>query len=112
MGLILNIQDFGKSMDEVRKVYPNATYLGRTMRGLDLVGGPLANNVGQGLGRAAAISAFRSWVWGKIQEKDAVVLNALRAIGPDSVLVCWCSPQPCHSATVLKAAAWIKEKGL
>jgi hypothetical protein len=62
--------------------------------------------------REDAIEAFRQWLWQQLQGGNPPVLTALRAIQPDTVLVCWCAPQPCHAEVIARAAAWLRRKEL
>lgn len=55
------------------------------------------------------IADYRKWLWGKIQEGDTAVLQALAAIQEDTALVCWCKPRPCHGDIIIKAWQWAKE---
>lgn len=56
----------------------------------------------------ATVERYRRWLWRRIQERDEVVLQALRGIQENTVLVCWCCPEPCHGEVVMRAAKWVQ----
>lgn len=58
-----------------------------------------------------ALAKYRRWLWDKIKAGDAAVLEALRSIGPDSLLVCSCWPRPCHADVIRAAWCWMREAG-
>jgi hypothetical protein len=45
-----------------------------------------------------------------MQAGNEAVLKALRAINDQTVLVCWCHPQPCHGEVVKAAAEWLRSQ--
>lgn len=57
-----------------------------------------------------AIAGCRVQLWERVQAGDTAVLAALRAIGPETVIVCWCDPDPCHGTVVARAAAWLRDE--
>ncbi len=59
--------------------------------------------------RAEAIEAYRRWLWQHLCAQTPEVLAALRTIGPETVLLCWCAPRGCHAAVVVRAAAWLRD---
>jgi hypothetical protein len=50
--------------------------------------------------RDEAISRYKEWLLDKIAKNDKPVMSALSSIKPDSVLVCWCDPLPCHGHVI------------
>ncbi len=60
--------------------------------------------------RDAAVEAFRRWLWQRLQAGDQSVLAALASIRPETVLVCWCAPEPCHAEVIARAAAWVRAR--
>ena len=84
-------------------------YIGRANRTAGLSQSPLANpfKVKDFGGRGRTLPRYRQWLWDRIQAGDKAVLDALRSIGPSSVLICWCKPGPCHGDVVKAASAWL-----
>ena len=84
-------------------------YIGRANSYAGLEQSPLANpfkpkDFG---GRGQTLPHYRHWLWERIQAGDEVILNALRTIDDDTVLVCWRKPGPCHGDVVKAAAVWV-----
>lgn len=93
----------------------NWMYVGRANGRYGLSQSALANpyNRRDHGGKRNAIRLYRRWLWRKIQEEDAAVMDALRVLAtrPDTVLVCWCHPDPCHSQVIRRAVRWLRERG-
>jgi hypothetical protein len=53
---------------------------------------------------------YRVWLWEQIQKGNAAVLAELRKINDDTVLICWCVPQPCHAEVIAAAAKWLRKE--
>ena len=109
---IVNFKDY-RSTAVLDQVFSGKwIYVGRRNPTLELPASPLANpfKISKSLSRQAAIEAYRRWLWKRIQAGDASVLTALHAIDDDSVLVCWCSPEPCHAEVIARAAAWLRQQ--
>lgn len=86
-------------------------YIGRHNPAAGLAQSPLANPFKARVhGRGETLERYRAWLWQHIQAGDAAVLNALRAIRNETVLVCYCHPAPCHGDVVLAAAAWLQQQ--
>jgi hypothetical protein len=105
---IVNFHDYGS-----RENLPEgAVYVGRPNR--TLAGSPLANpyHIRPKLSRHEAIQRYRRWLFDKINKSDRKVMTALSELNEDSVLVCWCSPNPCHAEVIERAWNYCKEKGL
>jgi hypothetical protein len=86
-------------------------YIGRENDYAGLEQSPLANPFKRGdFGgqRGATLPHYRSWLWQQIQTGDEAVLEALRAIDEQTVLICWCHPHPCHGDVVKAAAEWLQ----
>lgn len=91
-------------------------YIGRANSYAGLPQSPLANPFkarefggrGQTLPPGSTLGHYRRWLWGRIQAGDQAVLDALKAIDAQTVLVCWCVPDPCHGEVVKAAAAWVQ----
>jgi hypothetical protein len=113
MNKILNIRDFGMRMENVLKVYPSAIYVGRLDIAHDIAQSPLANpynlkNKNDDRERGLVLEKYRSWLWEMVKKEDQRVLAALRAVQPDTILVCWCAPKPCHAEVIARAAQWLR----
>lgn len=54
--------------------------------------------------REEAIEAYRDWLW-KCIKSGAVKMESLKLLH-GKVLVCWCTPLPCHGDVLAKAADW------
>src|SRR5262245_17634366 len=64
-------------------------------------------------GRGRCIELYRSWLWGKIEERDAAILEALRQIREDSALGCWCPlHKDCHCDVIIRAWQWCRAEGI
>ncbi len=83
---------------------PEARYIGRRT--------PLGNPYTVAEHGSAAMDLYRTWLWDKIRQKDAAVCAEMRAITPETLLVCSCKPRPCHGDVVVRAWSWMRDKGL
>lgn len=81
-----------------------ATYIGR--------GTPLGNPFTVAEYGKDALALYRAWLWEKLKQRDDMVLGAMRAIRPDTPLVCSCKPRPCHGDVVVKAWLWLRSQGI
>jgi len=108
---IVNFKHYG-SWQAVKAAHPNAVYVGRAGHGLPQ--SPLANpySIRQAGSRENAIELYRSWLWLQIRHENPRILNALRDMQDDTVLVCWCHPLPCHAEVILKAGNYLLKAGL
>ena len=109
---IVNFKDYRSTAALDQAFGSKWVYVGRHNSGAGLPSSPLANpfKVSSDLPREAAIEAYRHWLWQRIQAGDAEVLAVLRTIDDDSVLVCWCSPKPCHAEVIARAAVWLRKQ--
>lgn len=93
-------------------------YCGRPMPGW--AGSPLANPFTPKLHGKEAIRFYREWLKARLAEDWPPALLALRAIGPHSVLACWCAqldgdaevlavPMQCHCQVIWRA--WLTLNG-
>jgi hypothetical protein len=87
-----------------KKLPKGSIYIGR--------GTPLGNPFTVTQHGASALGKYRHWLWSKIKKRDPSVMRALRAIRPDSILICSCKPRPCHGDVVQRAWIWMREQGI
>jgi hypothetical protein len=88
-------------------------YIGRANAHYRLPASPLANpdrRADYGGRRGATLPHYRRWLWDQIQAGNEAVIDALRAIDEETILVCWCKPGPCHGDVVRRAAAWLRRQ--
>jgi hypothetical protein len=71
-----------------------ATYIGR--------GSPLGNPyvIGEHGTREEVIEKYRHYLAKKLINRDPAIENAIRALTPDSQLLCFCVPAPCHGEVI------------
>jgi len=110
MCTVINFRQYG-SIEALDQTFGDCwTYIGRANSYAGLARSPLANPFkvrdfgGQ---RGATLGDYRRWLWERIRAGDTAVIEALRTIDEDTVLVCWCAPGPCHGDVVRAAAAWL-----
>lgn len=60
--------------------------------------------------RSEAIEKFRKLLWQKLQEHDRRTKLTLLKIGPETTLICWCAPEPCHAEVIARAAEWLRKE--
>lgn len=89
-------------------------YVGRRNQTYGLEASPLANpftNNPRAHARVVAdpMEAYRQWLWARMKDGDQRVLRELERIDPETALVCWCDPRPCHGHVIEGAAAWWRE---
>ena len=88
---------------------PSAVYIGRAWRGFQA--SPLANHYRVQDHGLRALELYRRRLWRLIQAGDEAVLKALRDIGPESRIVCWCKREDgsgaCHGDVVVRAWEWM-----
>lgn len=96
---VVNVRDYGGRGGAERA---GVTYIGRG----SVLGNPFV--MGRDGSREQVIEAYRQWLWKRIREGNAAVLNALRAIEEGESLGCWCKPLGCHGDVVVRAARWLK----
>jgi hypothetical protein len=107
---VINFKEYG-SVDALNQAFGERwVYIGRANRYAGLPESPLANPYkARDYGRGGTLPYYRRWLWQRIQAGETAVLEALRAIDEQTVLVCWCAPNPCHGDVVKAAAAWLRE---
>lgn len=86
-------------------------YVGRRNIGFALAQSPLANPFVDRRGKMGTvvsdpIGEYKKWLWARIKAGDKGVIGVLSTITPQTALVCWCHPSPCHADVIAKAAAW------
>jgi hypothetical protein len=106
---VANFKQYG-SVDALNQAFGDRwLYIGRANRYAGLPESPLANpHKARDYGRGSTLPHYRRWLWQRIQADDPAVLAALRAIDEQTVLVCWCAPNPCHGDVIKAAAAWLR----
>lgn len=112
--LVVNFHDYGNS-GALDQAFPGRwVYVGRTNRMHGLKKSPLANPYSSVANpKSAAVYSddplrdYRKWLWGRIQAGDLAVMDALNALDPDSVLVCWCWPADCHAEIIAACVRWL-----
>jgi hypothetical protein len=50
--------------------------------------------------REESVELYKKWLLKRIQDKDPLVLTALKSIPKDANLVCWCAPLACHGDVI------------
>jgi hypothetical protein len=113
---VVNFKEYG-SVDALNQAFGDRwLYIGRANHYAGLPESPLANpykarDYGRGgtLPPGSTLGHYRRWLWQQIQAGDPAVLAALRAIDEQTVLVCWCAPNPCHGDVIKAAIAWLRE---
>jgi len=64
-----------------------------------------------------SVQCYRKWLWKKLNEHDAAVVDAINQLNCNSVLACWCvaddAPEAterchevCHTQVIAKAHGW------
>ena len=107
----INFKHYG-SWEAVKAAHPSAVYVGRATK--ELPQSPLANpyTIRQAGSRENAIELYRSWLWLRIRHKSPRILNALKQLDEDTVLVCWCHPLLCHAEVIERAWRYCKDERL
>lgn len=113
MVTVVNFHHYG-SIEKISQVFPNWMYVGRVNKTYGLPQSPLANPFASDHHANATFSEnpiadYKRWLWRKMLYRDRSVIEALERIGPDTALVCWCSPKPCHADVIVAAAKWWQE---
>ncbi len=99
------------SVQNLDELFPGRwQYIGRANSHAGFEKSALANpfKVKEFGGPGQTLPHYRKWLWQQIQDGNEEVLEALRQINKDTVLVCWCKPGPCHGDVVIKAAEWLQ----
>jgi hypothetical protein len=111
MCTVVNFKQYGSKATLDRAFGGRWLYIGRANGYAQLEASPLANPFKvRDYGRGATLPHYRRWLWEQIQAGNQDVLVALRSITPESVLVCYCKPLPCHGDIVKAAAAWLRDQ--
>ncbi len=113
--IIVNFKHFGSKSALNKAFGPNKwLYIGRLNISYGLSGSPLANPfiIDANHSRSAVIKLYHSWLWSKIHSADPTVMAALNHLVNDDeiVLVCWCSPAPCHGEVLIIAVNWLNRQ--
>jgi hypothetical protein len=109
-GKVVNFKRYGSVAALDQAFGKRWLYIGRANRAAGFAQSPLANpfRASHYGGRGRTLPHYRNWLWGRILSGDERIINALRAITEDTVLVCYCKPGPCHGDVVRAAAAWLR----
>ena len=116
MTQILNFHHYGRDTARLTAEFgENWLYVGRENEALGLERSPLANPFSDKPNANASYSAkpiadYKRWLWGKMKAGDTAVTQTLERIRPDTALVCWCAPNPCHAEVIAAAATWWQEQ--
>jgi Domain of unknown function (DUF4326) len=114
---IINLHDYASKGEVTRDVGPDWQYMGHSSPAMGgLQGSALAtpfvvSEPATGSRVATqheATARYRRWLWQQITSQHPCVLDALRSIGPETVLACWCDPTPCYCQVIARAAAWLR----
>lgn len=111
---VVNFKQYGSAQALHRSFGDRWVYIGRANRYAGLAQSPLANpfNVRDFGGRGQTLPHYKRWLWERIQAGDETILDALKAMNAQTVLVCWCKPGPCHGDVVKAAAAWVQRQSV
>jgi hypothetical protein len=110
---VANFKDYGSVQALDQAFGDRWVYIGRKNSHAGLPQSPLANPFKRsdfGGQHGATLPHYRRWLWQQMQAGNETVLKALRAIDDQTVLVCWCHPQPCHGEVVKAAAEWLRSQ--
>lgn len=110
---VVNFHHYGSAAALTSAFGDKWLYVGRRNLGFALAQSPLANpfvNDRRKNGTVVSdpIGEYRRWLWARIKQGDQGVMGELAKITPDTPLVCWCAPAPCHAEVIEKAAAWLR----
>jgi hypothetical protein len=90
----------------------DVVYIGRGWKGFPC--SPLHNPYTLREHGSKAFDLYRRHLWAKVQARDSAVMGALKSIGPESRLVCWCKDENgygrCHGDIVVKAWEYLREQ--
>jgi hypothetical protein len=110
---VANFKAYG-SVEALNQAFGDCwLYIGRKNSHVGLEASPLANpHRRQDFGGqpGASLPHYRRWLWGQIQSGNETLLKTLRKITNQTVLICWCHPNPCHGEIVRAAAAWLQKQ--
>ena len=119
MPAIVSSKQFTKSpvaKMELDDRYRHWLYVDRHDHRRELHESPLANPFYVDWKRPqGAVDRYRRWLWGKIQRKDKLVLDALRSITPRTVLVCKYTlknHKDNYASVIFKAADYVKKNNI
>lgn len=87
----------------VRRGEPGYIYVGRKCAGLK--GSALGNPFMVGVDGTVdeVLAAYETWLRRQVSYDGwSVQDDAMEAIKPDSILVCWCHPKPCHADVIVR----------
>ncbi len=113
---IVNIRNY-QTPDKLTESFGDKwVYVGREAEGF--AGSPLGNPFTvEEYGRERAIELYRNWLDDELERlgggfadgaEEDVIYKALMALEDDSVLVCWCAPEACHSEVIAECSDWLR----
>jgi Domain of unknown function (DUF4326) len=93
-GKVVNFKRYGAVAALDQAFGKRWLYIGRANRAAGFAQSPLANpfRASHYGGRGRTLPHYRNWLWGRILSGDERIINALRAITEDTVLVWYCKP--------------------
>lgn len=103
--------DWVGAIDRIRAQYPSVMYVGRKVGALDssILQNPF--RVTSTCTREKSIELYRRWLWKNLQPSHPnypQFIYAFDVMKKDTVLVCWCIPEPCHSEVIESAWKWLQ----
>lgn len=115
---LANFHDYKSEAALTTAFGSNWLYVGRKNEHYGLAQSPLANpfvndaRAARGKVVTNPIASYKSWLWQQMKRGNQDVLEALAGIDDETVLVCWCHPEPCHAGVIDRAARYFKEQGI
>lgn len=101
----MKIANIYKNLDKLND--QNYLYIGRANKKLGLKKSPLANPFPEWKhGREEAIQLYRHWLYNHMN--DPIVRTELNKITEDTILLCYCSPKPCHGDIVIRCVNYLQ----
>lgn len=103
---IVNIRNYQTAEKLTESFGDKWVYVGREAEGFagSVLGNPYTV---EEYGRERAIELYRNWLdgeLGRLGAEEDVIYKTLMALEDDSVLVCWCAPEACHSEVIAAAS--------
>lgn len=101
---IVNAKDYGGVAQALKTFSGTAIYCGRP----SILGNPYPITITRS--REEAIDKYRLWLYTQIMESNRRVIETLDKLKEDSVLICWCTPEPCHCEVIVAAWKWRQQE--
>ena len=48
------------------------------------------------------IPCYKYWLVNNVVQENPVIIQAMKSLNKDSVLGCWCTPNPCHCEVIVE----------